>query len=102
VKSSYSGRTPLCYHLEPDPWPAACRIDDAVRADAQLILWYSDISPVLIPAVEASRRRLQLIPERSGSEACQRFRIGAVDDQLQAIGLSPTRTMCPRQHARNL
>jgi hypothetical protein len=29
------------YHLEPDPWPAACRIDDAVRADAQLNLGYS-------------------------------------------------------------
>ena len=30
-------RFTLRYHLEPDPWPAACGIDDAVRADTQLI-----------------------------------------------------------------
>src|SRR5260370_16464689 len=79
-------RLAVGYHLEPDPWPAACRIDDAVRTDAQLILWYPDISPVLIPAAEASRRRLQLIPQRGGPKASQRFRIGAVDHQLEAGG----------------
>src|SRR5262249_28541808 len=48
----------LRHHLEPDPRTLAGGVDDAVEADAELVLADTDIAPVVIPVVIAVRRWL--------------------------------------------
>ena len=62
-------RLALGYHLEPNARTGATGIGDTVRADPQVFLGHSGIAPVIIPGGEASRRRLQPIPQRGGPKA---------------------------------
>ena len=80
------GRFALRYHLEPDPRPPPAGIDDAVRANAQLILRHPDVPPVRIPAGEAIRRRFKLVSQCGGPEPCERLRVSAIDHQLEPHG----------------
>jgi hypothetical protein len=73
----------LRHHLEPDPRASPGRIDDAVKADAELVLAHADGAPVVVPVVMAIRWRLEFVAKRGHPELRQRFRIRAVDHQLK-------------------
>ncbi len=73
----------LRHHLEPDPRAPPGRIDDAVKAEAELVLAHADGAPVVVPVVIAIRRWLELVAKRSHPEPRERFRIRAVDHQLK-------------------
>jgi hypothetical protein len=77
------------HHLEPDARPAAIRIDDAVRADSQVGLRDSNVTPVVIPVGEASWGWLELISQSGSPEVGKQVRIGAVDDQLDSNSHRP-------------
>src|SRR5262249_11171044 len=72
------------YYLEPDAWAAAGGIDDAVLADPQVILAHADVTAVVVPGREALWWWLEVVSQGRGPETRERFRISAVNDDLEA------------------
>src|SRR5882757_9478816 len=77
-------RLAFWYDLAPDPRAVSVRIDDAVLANAEVILAQPEVAPVVVPGRETLGWRLEHISQSLSPEPGELVRIGAVDDELEA------------------